>query len=49
VQRQQRTEISYLLGYACTQARQRGLHVPLLSAVQQRLRDHLQALGLPAD
>jgi 2-dehydropantoate 2-reductase len=49
VQRQQRTEISYLLGYACTQARQRGLHVPLLSALQQRLQDHLQALGLPAD
>ena len=49
VQRRQRTEISYLLGYACTQAQQRGIHAPLLSELQQRLRDHLQALGLPID
>ena len=47
VQRGQRTEISYLLGHACAQARQRGLQVPLLEDLQQRLRTHLQALGLP--
>lgn len=47
VQRGQRTEIRYLLGHACTQARQRGLYVPQLDALQQRLRQHLQALGLP--
>ena len=49
VQRGQRTEIRYLLGFACAQARLQGLPVPRLDALQQRLRNHLQALGLPDD
>jgi 2-dehydropantoate 2-reductase len=47
VQRGQRTEIRYLLGHACDQARQRDLPVPQLDHLQQRLRLRLQALGLP--
>jgi 2-dehydropantoate 2-reductase len=48
VSRQQRTEISYLLGYACAQARQHGLQLPHLLALQNALIAHLQALGLPS-
>lgn len=49
VQRRQRTEISYLLGYALAQASAYDLQVPLLSGLHQRLRDYLQTLGLPTD
>ena len=49
VQRGQRTEIRYLLGHACAQARQSDLPVPQLDALQQRLRQHLQTRGLPDD
>lgn len=49
VQRGQRTEIRYLLGHACTQARLSGVPVPQLDDLQQRLRQHLHTLGLPED
>lgn len=49
VQRKQRTEISYLLGYASAEAQRQGLHLPRLSDLHQRLGNHLQALGLPCD
>ena len=42
-----RTEISYLLGYACTAARQHVLYLAQLEHLQQRLLAHLQARGLP--
>lgn len=42
-----RTEIAYLLGYACQAAAQRQLAVPLLQALHQRLSTHLAARGLP--
>ncbi|OEC35458.1 2-dehydropantoate 2-reductase [Pseudomonas cuatrocienegasensis] len=47
VSRGQRTEISYLLGYACAQAHAQALDLPHLQALQQRLLDHLTARGLP--
>jgi len=49
VQRQQRTEISFLLGFACAQAQRKGLRAPQLNDLHQRLRNHLQSLGLPCD
>ena len=42
-----RTEITYLLGYACRAAAQRQLAVPQLQALYQRLSAHLAARGLP--
>ncbi len=42
-----RTEISYLLGYACREAAQHSLCLPHLSELQQRLEAELQARGLP--
>ncbi|QKE64384.1 putative 2-dehydropantoate 2-reductase [Aquipseudomonas campi] len=42
-----RTEIAYLLGYACHAAAQRQLAVPLLQTLHQRLSAHLAARGLP--
>jgi 2-dehydropantoate 2-reductase len=42
-----RTEIAYLLGYACTAARRLGLVLPYLNDLQQRLLGHLRARGLP--
>lgn len=42
-----RTEISYLLDYACNAAKCQQQPVPHLLAVQQRLRAHLSARGLP--
>jgi 2-dehydropantoate 2-reductase len=47
VSRQQRTEVSYLLGYACAEANRRQLQLPHLQALQARLIAHLQACGLP--
>ncbi|WHS59212.1 putative 2-dehydropantoate 2-reductase [Pseudomonas sp. G2-4] len=44
-----RTEISYLLGYACKVAQRHGLAVPHLEQLRQRLIVHLDKLGLPAD
>ena len=42
-----RTEISYLLGYACAAAQRHQLHVPHLQHLQQRLLSHLRERGLP--
>ncbi|MCY1278463.1 2-dehydropantoate 2-reductase [compost metagenome] len=42
-----RTEIAYLLGHALDQARSHDLPVPRLTALQHRLLEHLQRLGLP--
>lgn len=47
VARGRRSEIAYLLGYACAAAARQGLAVPQLSALQQRLLAHLAARGLP--
>ncbi|MEZ1315429.1 putative 2-dehydropantoate 2-reductase [Pseudomonas fluorescens] len=44
-----RTEISYLLGYACKTAARHQLNLPHLNQLQQRLIAHLQRLGLPSD
>ena len=44
-----RTEISYLLGYACAAAQRHQLHLPHLHDLQQRLLGHLQARGLPVN
>ncbi|WP_256600989.1 MULTISPECIES: putative 2-dehydropantoate 2-reductase [unclassified Pseudomonas] len=44
-----RTEIGYLLGYACNAARQQGVKAPGLNALQERLMQRLLAKGLPAD
>ena len=42
-----RTEISYLLGYACAAAEHAALQLPHLKAVHQRLLGHLDRHGLP--
>ncbi|MBB2495557.1 putative 2-dehydropantoate 2-reductase [Aquipseudomonas ullengensis] len=47
VARGQRTEIAYLLGYACAAARQQQLNVPRLDALHAQLLAHLAARGLP--
>lgn len=44
-----RTELSYLLGYACAAARRQQLHLPQLEQLQQRLIKHLRERGLPLD
>ncbi|MEA3168416.1 putative 2-dehydropantoate 2-reductase [Pseudomonas fluorescens] len=44
-----RTEISYLLGYACLAAARHQLVLPHLQQVQARLVDYLQARGLASD
>lgn len=44
-----RTEISYLLGQACAVAARHRCAVPHLDALQQRLRAHLSARGLPSN
>jgi 2-dehydropantoate 2-reductase len=48
VSRQQRTEISYLLGYACAEACRQQLQLPHLQALQKALIGHLHACGLPS-
>ena len=42
-----RTEISYLLGHACTTAARHRLNLPHLQGLHQRLKAHLQQRGLP--
>lgn len=42
-----RTEVSYLLGYACTAGDRNGLPLPQLHALQQRLLAYLDSRGLP--
>ncbi len=44
-----RTEISYLLGYACREAQRLHIELANLQALQQRLLQHLAARGLPLD
>ncbi|NBB11375.1 putative 2-dehydropantoate 2-reductase [Pseudomonas sp. SLFW] len=44
-----RTEISYLLGYACNAAMQHGIDAPRLNALHQRLVRHLASRGLPGE
>lgn len=44
-----RTEISYLLGYACLAAARHQLVLPHLQQVQARLVEQLLARGLPSD
>jgi 2-dehydropantoate 2-reductase len=44
-----RTEISYLLGYACQAAARHQLALPHLQQLQVRLVNHLIARGLPSD
>lgn len=43
-----RTEIAYLLGYACAAAQRHALTLPHLQALHARLRAHLNARGLPS-
>ena len=45
---QRRTEISYLLGYACQAAARHRLQLPHLQQLQQRLVSHLRLRGLPS-
>lgn len=42
-----RTEVSYLLGYACAQAQQLSLAVPVLTELHQALLAALERKGLP--
>ncbi|MGE8187064.1 putative 2-dehydropantoate 2-reductase [Pseudomonas sp. NPDC086278] len=49
VANQRRTEIGYLLGYACKVAARHQLNLPHLNQLQSRLITHLQSLGLPSD
>ena len=44
-----RTEISYLLGYACQAAARHQLNLPHLQQLQVRLVEQLRARGLPQD
>ncbi|WP_017906029.1 ketopantoate reductase C-terminal domain-containing protein, partial [Pseudomonas asplenii] len=44
-----RTEISYLLGYACAAAARHHLSLPHLERLQERLTSHLVSHGLPSD
>ena len=49
VANRRRTEISYLLGYACKVAQRHELTVPHLEQLRQRLIAHLHNLALPSD
>ncbi|MBC3208470.1 putative 2-dehydropantoate 2-reductase [Pseudomonas sp. SWRI111] len=49
VANRRRTEISYLLGHACTVAARHQMNLPHLSQLQQRLISHLRSRGLPSD
>ncbi|MFC5694021.1 putative 2-dehydropantoate 2-reductase [Pseudomonas sp. GCM10022186] len=42
-----RTEVSYLLGHACTTAARHQLSLPHLDGLHQRLKAHLELHGLP--
>ncbi|MHA6492660.1 putative 2-dehydropantoate 2-reductase [Pseudomonas borbori] len=43
-----RTEVAYLLGYACAAAQRHRCTLPHLEALHRRLLDHLHARGLPS-
>ncbi|WP_339081452.1 putative 2-dehydropantoate 2-reductase [Pseudomonas sp. TMP9] len=42
-----RTEIAYLLGYACNAAQRQHLQLPHINALHDQLQAHLDARGLP--
>lgn len=42
-----RTEIAYLLGYACNAAQRQHLQLPHINALHEQLQAHLDARGLP--
>lgn len=44
-----RTEITFILGFACSAARRCGMSVPALDALLADTQQHLQRLGLPVD
>lgn len=46
VQAGRRTEIDFILGYACRAARQAGIATPQLEQLYQALQQHLSALGI---
>jgi len=46
VAQDRRTEVTYLLGYACAAAQRHQLHLPHLQHLQQRLLRHLEERGL---
>lgn len=48
VSQARRTEVSYLLGYACRAAQQQCLDLPHLQALHAQLLAHLTARGLPS-
>ncbi len=49
VQAGRRTEIEYILGYACRAAARHGLETPTLRTLHRRLETHLAMLGLPTN
>lgn len=49
VKTRRRTEISYILGFACDAARRKALPAPALDALLADTQQHLQRLGLPVD
>ena len=49
VNNRRRTEIGYLLGYACKASDRHKLNLPHLNQLQQRLDTHLKRLGLTSD
>lgn len=44
-----RTEVHYLIGYACAEARRAGVPVPTLDALHEALLAKLRTLGLPTN
>ena len=49
VQKGRRTEVSYLLGYACQAAQQHGIVTPRLNTLLEQLQALLEHRGLPID
>ncbi|ARU89669.1 putative 2-dehydropantoate 2-reductase [Pseudomonas sp. M30-35] len=47
VSQKRRTEIAYLIGYACAAAERQQLQLPHLNALNERLGQYLDAHGLP--
>ncbi|SNS23934.1 putative 2-dehydropantoate 2-reductase [Pseudomonas segetis] len=47
VAQKRRTEVAYLIGYACAGAERKQLQLPKLSALNSRLGNYLAAHGLP--
>ncbi len=49
IKARRRTEISYILGFACNAARRSAIAVPALDALLADTQQHLHRLGLPVD